>query len=103
MRSRSYRTRLSLISGLFSLLLLFGAVGCDSQDDTGVVTGTVENIDGVASITVDGVEYSIVGETDFVGYVSILDVSLGETIEIEFEERAGARVAVVVREAGFVP
>ena len=95
----------AIMKGGLLLLLVFGLVGCDSFDDLfeneKEVQGIVEAIaaDG-SSLTVDGIVYRVTSNTEYEGISGLADLSVGDEVEIEYEEQGGDRVAVEVELAG---
>ena len=95
----------TVLKGLVMLLLVFGFVGCDTLDDLNPfedekeVTGVVEAI-GDNSLTVDGIEYTVTSDTEFEGISGLGDLSVGDEVEIEYEENGGSRTAVEIELAG---
>ncbi|MDX1429147.1 MAG: DUF5666 domain-containing protein [Rhodothermales bacterium] len=94
----------SILSALVVLLLGFQLAGCDALesinpfDNEKEVTGTVEAVDA-ASLTVDGISYAVTDNTKFDGYADLSEVSVGDKVEVEYEERNGGREAKEVEPA----
>lgn len=95
----------TILKGFVLLVLAFGLVGCDAFEDINPfnnekeVTGIVEAV-GESSLTVDGIEYRVTDSTEFDdGYSSLADVSVGDEVEIEYEEEGGGRRALEVEPA----
>ena len=93
---------------LYGLVLLFvvgGLAGCDTFEDLNPfndekeVTGIVDAI-GDASLTVDGIEYAVTAETEFDGIDGLGDLSVGDEVEVEYEENGGGRTALEIELAG---
>ncbi len=95
----------TVLKGLVMLLLVFGFVGCDTLEDLNPfdsekeVTGIVEVI-GANSLTVDGIEYMVTDKTEFDGISGLSDLTVGDEVEIEYEENGGVREAVEIELAG---
>jgi hypothetical protein len=95
----------TILKGLVLLLLVFGFVGCDTLEDLNPfnnekeVSGIVEAI-GSNSLTVDGIEYRVTSDTEFEGISGLSDLSVGDEVEIEYEEDGGTRTAVEIELAG---
>ena len=92
-----------MLKGVALLLLVFGFVGCDALEDLieneKEVQGIVEAI-GENELTVDGIDYLVTADTEFEdGYESLADVSVGDEVEIEYEENDTGRVALEVEPA----
>ena len=89
--------------GLALGLLIFMAAGCDTVEDLfendKEVTGVVEAI-GDASLTVDGVAYTVTDKTEYEGITGLADLSVGDEVEVEYEESNSGRVALEVELAG---
>ncbi len=87
------------IRGLALVLLFFMAAGCDTVDDLfendKEVNGIVEAI-GANSLTVDGIEYIVTDKTEFDGFDSLSDLSVGDAVEVEYKESNGVREAVEI-------
>lgn len=99
-----HRTSITLVRGLVALLLVFGLAGCDAFevfDREKEIEGTIEAIaeDG-SSLTVDGIEYRVTSQTEYEGITGLADLSVGDEVEIEYEEEGDSRVAVEVELAG---
>ncbi len=94
-----------VLKGLVMFLLVFGFVGCDTLEDLNPfdsekeVTGIVEVI-GANSLTVDGIEYMVTDKTEFDGISGLSDLTVGDEVEIEYEENGGVREAVEIELAG---
>ena len=90
-----------LIRSLAVLVLAFGFIACDTLEDVNPfnnekeVQGIVEAI-GDASLTVDGIEYTVTADTEFDGIDGLADLAVGNEVEVEYEESGGARTAVEV-------
>ena len=93
----------TMAKGLVLVCLVFGLTGCDTVEDLfedeqeaqGIVEALGEN-----TLTVDGIEYRVTGDTEFdEGLESLDDVSVGDEVEIEYEERDGGRVALEIEPA----
>lgn len=103
-----YRTRF-ILKGLLAAVLVFAATGCgaleainpfDSEDDS-EVTGIVESVDAQNNLlTVAGIEYTVTVDTEYEGFEGLSDISPGDEVEIEYEEREGDRVALEIEEGG---
>lgn len=94
-----------VLKGLVMLLLVFGFVGCDVLEDLNPfdkekeVTGIVEAI-GDNSLTVDGIVYAVTDKTKFEGSLSLSDLTVGDEVEIDYEENGGIRTALEIELAG---
>ncbi len=95
------------ISGILAavVILLVGVLaGCDALesinpfDNEKEVTGTVEAVD-TASLTVDGIAYAVTADTEFDGYADLSEVTVGDKVEVEYEEKNGGRQAKEVERA----
>jgi hypothetical protein len=95
----------TILAGLAIFLLAVGFTGCDALEDINPfhkekeVEGTVEAI-GASSLTVDGIAYTVTGDTEYEGLTGLADLSVGDEVEIEYEDRDGGREAVEVELAG---
>lgn len=94
------------IKSLTLLLLVVGLTGCDSLeslnpfDNDKEITGIIEQI-GDNALTVDGIVYAVNGDTQFEGDLNNLaDLSVGDEVEIEYEENGSTRTAKEIERAG---
>lgn len=93
------------LKGLVVLLFVFSVTGCDALEGVNPfnnekeVSGIVEAV-GDSTLTVDGIEYRVTDETEFEGADGLADLSEGDEVEIEYEERDGGREAVEIEVAG---
>jgi PDZ domain-containing secreted protein len=98
------RTR-TILKGFVLLILVFSFTGCDTLEGINPfnnekeVSGVIEAI-GDNSLTVDGIEYAVTGDTEFDGISGLDELAVGDEVEIEYEERNGGREAVEVELAG---
>ena len=93
------------LKGLVLLLFVSTLVGCDAFESINPfnnekeVTGTVEAV-GDAMLTVDAIDYAVTSSTTFEdGYAGLSDVSVGDRVEVEYEEVSGGREALEVEPA----
>lgn len=100
------RTR-TILKGLFVVLLLVGATGCDTLEGINPfenekeVTGVVETVDVQNNLlTVDGIEYTVTDNTEYEGIDGLSDLSSGDEVEIEYEENSGSREAKEIEKGG---
>jgi predicted small lipoprotein YifL len=100
------RTR-TIFKGLVLLLFVFSATGCDTLEGVNPfnnekeVTGTVETVDAENNaLTVDGIRYTVTDQTEYEGISGLSELSSGDEVEIEYEERDNGREAVEVELAG---
>lgn len=100
------RTR-TILKGLFVVLLLVGATGCDTLEginpfnSENEVTGVVEAVDTQNStLTVDGIVYTVNSDTKFEGINGLSDLSTGDKVEIEYEKKNGGREAKEIEKGG---
>ena len=90
----------TIIQGL-ALLLVFGLAGCDTLGDINPfdkekeAKGIIEAI-GANSFTVDGFEYAVTGKTKFEDVDGLSDLSVGDEVEVDYEEHGGSRTALEV-------
>lgn len=92
----------TLLKAILVLVLAIGFVGCDALEDLNPfndekeVTGLVEAI-GDNSLTVDGFDYAVTADTEFDdGIDSLADLSVGDEVEVEYEENGGSRTALEI-------
>ena len=89
---------------LVSLFVALGAglTGCDALGDLfggdSEATGIVSAL-GADFVEVDATRYEVTSETEFEGFTSLLDISVGDSVGIEYEERSGARFAIEIEDA----
>ncbi len=87
--------------GLTLALFLIGFTGCDTLE--GVfggdqeITGTVEEV-GANYLTVDATRYAVTPQTEFDGYARLSDISVGDRVKVEYEERNGERFALEIED-----
>ncbi|MBT8399141.1 MAG: DUF1344 domain-containing protein [Rhodothermia bacterium] len=87
-----------------AFLLVGVLAGCDALesinpfDNEKEVTGTVEAVD-TSSLTVDGIAYAVTSDTEFDGYADLSEVSVGDKVEVEYDEKNGGREAKEVERA----
>ncbi len=99
------RTRTALLASFAALLLAFSITGCDTLGDLNPlgdeneVSGVVEMI-GDNSLTVDGIVYTVTSDTEFEGIDGLADLSVGDEVEIGYEESGGNRRALEIELAG---
>lgn len=93
----------TVLRGLVALLLVSGGIGFialeahGQSDDEKEVAGVVEAVDAQNNVvTVEGVTYTVTGETEYEGINSLSDLSSGEEVEIEYEETTSGREALAV-------
>ena len=88
-----------VLKGLVLVLLTFGLAGCDTLEDLfedeKETSGIVEEI-GDDFLVVDGIEYRVTSETEFDGLDGLEDLSVGDEVEIEYEEDGDIRVALEI-------
>ncbi len=90
----------TLRAALMLCVFAFGMVGCDTIEgifeNEQEATGIVEAVDS-DGLTVDGIRYAVTADTVFEdGYDSLADVTVGDEVEVEYEEQDGSRVALEV-------
>lgn len=100
------RTR-TILKGLFVVLFLVGATGCDTLEGINPfnnekeVTGVVETVDAENNtLTVDGIQYTVTDNTEYEGISGLSDLSTGDEVEIEYKETDGGREAKEVEKGG---
>lgn len=100
------RTR-TILTGLFAVLLLVGATGCDTLEginpfnSENEITGVVETVDAQNNtLTVEGIQYTVTDNTEYEGIDGLSDLSSGDEVEIEYEEKSGGREAKEVEKGG---
>jgi hypothetical protein len=83
-------------------LLSAGLSGCDALGDLfggdAEVTGDVSEI-GADYLTVEATRYEVTPETEFEGFTGLSEISVGDTVGIEYDVRDGARVAIEIEDA----
>jgi len=91
-----------LLKSIALLLLVVGLTGCDTFEDLNPfndekgVQGVIEQI-GDNSLTLDGIAYAVTDQTEFEGDLSgLADLSVGDEVEIEYEENGSNRTALEV-------
>ena len=95
----------TILKGLLVLLFVAGLTGCDTFEeinpfnDEQEVEGIVEAL-GDDALTVDGIEYTVTADTEFDGIDGLSDLSVGDEVEVEYEETNSGRVALEVELAG---
>ena len=94
------RTSFIPTARVLALFLLFsGLAGCDLLEDTlgneKEVQGTVEAISDSA-LTVDGIAYRVTSSTEYEGISGLGNLSVGDEVEIEYEEHGGSRRALEI-------
>lgn len=103
------RTRATPFVRLAGLLLALGILGCNSA-----VTGNEdENEQNEVPVTVlaigtdyldadDGIRYEVTAATQYEGLIGLSDISVGDAVEIEFEEIPNStnRLALEIEAAG---
>ena len=90
----------SRLGALALLLSVVGLSGCDTVEGVfggdNEVTGVVESVDA-SSLTVDATRYAVDANTTFEApYTALADVQVGDEVEIDYEDRAGERVALEI-------
>lgn len=97
------RTRTTLLTGFAALLLAFGVTGCDTFEDVfeneKEVNATIEEV-GADFLVADAIRYEVTSDTEFDGFDSLDDLSVGDEVEIEYEENSGGRRAVEIELGG---
>ena len=101
------RTIFTPFASLAAPLLVFGLVGCNA------FTGTDENEANEVRVTVqaigsdyvdadDGIRYEVTSATQYEGFSSLADVTVGAEVDIEFEEIANSnnRRALEIEDPG---
>lgn len=93
------RAHTALFASLVALLLAFSVTGCDTFEDVfeneKEVTATIEEV-GADFLVADAIRYEVTGDTEFDGFDSLEDLSVGDEVEIEYEENSGGRRAVEI-------
>ncbi len=96
-----HRTLLRPLMGFALVLFLLGFTGCDTFE--GVfggdqeTTGTVEQV-GTNYLVVDAIRYAVTPQTEFDGYARLADVSVGDRVKVEYEDRSGERFALEIED-----
>ncbi len=80
-------------------LLVFGLSGCDTFEDIfeneQEVSGAIEQI-GDDFVVVDATRFVVTADTQYDGIAGLGDLSVGDDVEVEYEDRGGQRVAVEI-------
>lgn len=83
------------------VLLVVGLAGCDTLDDVfgndQEISGIVEEI-GADFLVVDATNYALTSSTEYEGFTGLSDISVGDEVNIEYEDRNGGRVALEVED-----
>lgn len=67
----------------------------EREEEENEVTGMVEAV-GDRVLTIDGIDYAVSGRTEYEGISGLSDLSSGDEVEIEYEERNNGREALEV-------
>ena len=101
------RTLVTPFTRLATLLLAFSILGCNSavtgnEDDQNEVPVTVLAIGSDYLDADDGIRYEITAATQYEGLTGLSDISVGDAVEIEFEEipNSNNRRALEIEAAG---
>ena len=92
------------LTSLALVLLVFTTAGCDTFEDIfeneKEAAGTVEEV-GTDFVVVDAIRYIVTDDTEYEGISSLAELSVGDEVEIEYEERSdGTREALEIELAG---
>lgn len=97
------RARTALLTGFAALLLAFSFAGCDTFesvfDRDEEVSATIEEV-GDDFIVADAIRYEVTSDTEYEGINGLADLSVGDEVEIEYEESGGTRRALEIELAG---
>jgi hypothetical protein len=92
-----------IFGSLLFAVVLFGALGCDAIEDVfereKEVKGNIEEI-GADYLVLDAIRYAVTDRTSFDGIGGLSELSVGEEVEVEYEETAGSRTALEIERAG---
>lgn len=85
----------------FCIIAFFtlGVVGCDTLGDVfekeKEVNGAVEEV-GADYLVVDANRYAVTDKTTFDGITGLADLTVGDEVEVEYEENGSARTALEI-------
>ena len=80
---------------LLALILItpsLALTACDTLEGGLESEGLVEEV-GADHLVVEAIRYGVTAETVYEGYTGLADVKVGDTVEVDYEDRSGERVA----------